>query len=234
MAITVERVRVSCDTADEAASLYNLIAHQEAPAPLPEPVVRLPLAAPVGEDEPVLKKPSKPRPKRQPAKPVAKIKSKPTTNAARGADRKDQIEAILRKAGKPMRKSAIAREANVSASAITPHARDPRFVETAGGLLWLAGEEDGESDDEEEEPADDGTVTEDEADPWEGPPPSKAGVRTDTPTVKELQNWIKKCGPLDLEEIAEVSKCSQHNCFRVLQDAAFERDTQGLYWLAKP
>lgn len=39
--------------------------------------------------------------------------------------------------------------------------------------------------------------------------------------------------PMELEEVSAATKIPKSECFRVLKDESFERDSDGMYWLAK-
>lgn len=145
---------------------------------------------------------------------------------------RDKAEAILRKAGKPMRKSEVARRIGCHASAMTAAARDPRFVVTPDGLLWLADQDDPRDEADESDNDEDDEPTETDEDP----PPASAstkGNRFDPPTVAELKQAIKLCGPMDCAEFARFTGFSHATCHAALQSPEFERDTDGLYWLKK-
>lgn len=151
---------------------------------------------------------------------------------------RDKAEAVLRKAGRPLRRAEVARKAGIPPGSTTSAFRDARFIVTPDGLLWLADQDDprdeaNESDDEEdaEDPA--------EVEPSnEHPPPQVAASIKHSSAcpvdAAELRKAIKLCGPMDCAEIARFTGFNYAACRRALQTSEFERDSDGLYWLAKP
>ncbi len=151
---------------------------------------------------------------------------------------RDKAEAILRKAGRPLRRAEVARKAGIPTGSTTSAFRDARFVVTPDGLLWLADQDDprdeaDESDDDDE--AEDPT----EGEPVKEHPPPQVAASTKHSNrgqvdSAELRKAIKLCGPMDCAEIARFTGNTHVACYRALQSPEFERDSDGLYWIAKP
>lgn len=151
---------------------------------------------------------------------------------------RDKAEAVLRKAGRPLRRAEVARQAGIRPGSTTSVFRDARFVVTPDGLLWLADQDDprdeaDESDDDEEaeDPAEVAPVEEHPT-----PQVAASAKRSNVGPVDaaELRKAIKLCGPMDCAEIARFTGSSHAACHRALQSPEFERDSDGLYWIAKP
>lgn len=215
----------AADAVQLASALIGRTTVIDAPAvPAPAVTVESPAALPAPTRKPRrAARLIKPKPA---APPVVRRLRTPTPGGPR-----DKAEAILRKAGKPMRRAEVARQAGIPNGSATAAFRDPRFVVTPDGLLWLADQDDprDEADDDEDDEESEPEEFEDKP-----PPPASAattGKREGAPTTAELKQAIRSCGPLDLKEIACFTEFSEAACFRALQAQEFERDTDGLYWI---
>lgn len=208
MPVTVERIRVTCDSAEEAAKLYHLVneplptveliqsnGHHETNGHAPAPLA---IAGPADDEKP----PRRPRVVRR-GRPGRKATDNPPRRR-NGESHADRAAAWIEKNG-PARASQIAKAVGIPNGSSTHVFRDARFRHDGQVIALSSGK----------------------------PAAKPARPRfSEADAIEKCAELINDDPPQTLAELSEATGVPQAQLFKLLNNERFEKTEAG-YWLAE-